>query len=253
MAGASARLIMAALPSAARVKGDWLVPCPRRQLTTPQPWRSAPPAIPPCCALMALEEHGVKPHAGDVLVTGAAGGVGSIAIVLSPARLSRSSPRPAGSPRSRPEGARRRRGHRPQRICSSPVKPLAKARWAGAVDAVGSTTLANVLSQIDYGGTVAACGLAQGMDLPTSVAPFILRGVKLIGINSVTCPTARRRRAWSAARRRSRSEEARRDHQPCEARRRAADRRGHRRRQGARPRRGRSVRAPPGTATACCG
>ena len=115
----------------------------------------------------------------------------------SPGSAIASWPRPAGSPRSTFCSSLGAAAVIDRSEFAGPVKPLAKSRFAGAVDSVGSTTLANVLSQIDYGGTVAACGLAQGMDLPASVAPFILRGVKLIGINSVMCPTARRRRAWS--------------------------------------------------------
>ena len=151
--------------------------------------------------VMALEDEGVKPADGDVLVTGAAGGVGSIAIVISRSSASRSWPRPGGSRRpitSRSLGAATVID---RKEFDTPVKPLAKARWAAAVDAVGSVTLANVLSQTNPEGTVAACGLAQGMDLPTSVAPFILRGVKLIGVNSVTCPLAAPHRSLAPPRR----------------------------------------------------
>ncbi len=148
-------------------------------------------------AVTALEDHGVLPASGDVLVTGAAGGVGSIAIALLAGlgyRVVASTGRLTEEPYLRSLGA----SHVVDRSeFAGPVKPLAKARFAGAIDSVGSTTLANVLSQINYGGAVAACGLAQGMDLPTSVAPFILRAVTLAGINSVMCPTDRRERAWS--------------------------------------------------------
>jgi acrylyl-CoA reductase (NADPH) len=148
-------------------------------------------------AVMALEEHGLEPRSGDVLVTGAAGGVGSIAVVLLAGlgyRVVASTGRLAEEPYLRSLGAA---AVVDRSEFSGPVKPLARSRFAGAVDSVGSTTLANVLSQIDYGGAVAACGLAQGMDLPTFVAPFILRAVTLAGIDSVMCPTARRERAWS--------------------------------------------------------
>jgi acrylyl-CoA reductase (NADPH) len=146
--------------------------------------------------VMALEHEGVKPSDGEVLVTGAAGGVGSIAIALL-ARLGFKVVASTG----RPEESDYLKGLGAATVINrkefdTPVKPLAKARWAAAVDAVGSVTLANVLSQTNPEGTVAACGLAQGMDLPTSVAPFILRGVKLIGVNSVTCPLPRRIEAW---------------------------------------------------------
>jgi len=132
-----------------------------------------------------------------VLVTGAAGGVGSIAVVLLAGlgyRVVASTGRLAEEPYLRSLGAA---AVVDRSEFAGPVKPLARSRFAGAVDSVGSTTLANLLSQINYGGAVAACGLAQGMDLPTFVAPFILRAVTLAGIDSVMCPTARRERAWS--------------------------------------------------------
>jgi acrylyl-CoA reductase (NADPH) len=147
--------------------------------------------------IIALERQGVRPENGEILVTGAAGGVGSIAIAV----LAKLGYRVAAST-GRPEEEAFLKGLGASVIIdrnefSGPVKALGKTRWAGAVDAVGSTTLANVLSQILPEGTVAACGLAQGMDLPASVAPFILRGVKLIGINSVTAALTRRVEAWS--------------------------------------------------------
>jgi acrylyl-CoA reductase (NADPH) len=146
--------------------------------------------------VMALEHEGVKPADGDVLVTGAAGGVGSIAIAVLAKlgfKVVASTGRLEETDYLKSLGAV---SVIDRKEFDTPPKPLAKARWAGAVDAVGSVTLANVLSQTHPEGTVAACGLAQGMDLPTSVAPFILRGVKLIGVNSVTCPKARRVEAW---------------------------------------------------------
>jgi acrylyl-CoA reductase (NADPH) len=180
----------------ARVKGDWLVKMPdaldsRRAMAIGTAGYTA------MLAVTALEDHGVLPASGDVLVTGAAGGVGSIAIVLLAGlgyRVVASTGRLSEEPYLRSLGAARIVD---RSEFAGPVKPLAKARFAGAIDSVGSTTLANVLSQIDYGGAVAACGLAQGMDLPSSVAPFILRAVTLAGIDSVMCPTHRRERAWS--------------------------------------------------------
>jgi acrylyl-CoA reductase (NADPH) len=179
----------------ARVPGHWLVPLPAN-MTTAEAMAVGTAGYTAMLCILALEQHDVKPESGEILVTGAAGGVGSIAIAL----LSKlgytvvaSTGRMSEEPFLTDLGAARVID---RNEFATPVKPLAKARWAGAVDAVGSTTLANVLSQMMPEATVAACGLAQGMDLPTSVAPFILRGVKLIGINSVTCPLARRHEAW---------------------------------------------------------
>lgn len=147
--------------------------------------------------VLALEDHGLAPDAGDVLVTGAAGGVGSVAIMLLSAlgyTVVASSGRPQLEAYLRDLGA----GSVIDRaLLSEPGKPFQKERWAGAVDSIGSHTLANVLAQIRYGGTVSACGLAGGNDLPASVLPFILRAVKLIGIDSVMAPQAVRERAWS--------------------------------------------------------
>ena len=146
--------------------------------------------------VMALEEQGVKPEQGEILVTGAAGGVGSVSVAL----LSKLGFKVVASTgRMEEEAFLKMLGVISvvsRNEFNGPVKALAKTRWAGAIDSVGSTTLANVISQIIPEGTVAACGLAQGMDLPGSVAPFILRGVRLIGINSVTTPKARRILAW---------------------------------------------------------
>jgi acrylyl-CoA reductase (NADPH) len=180
----------------ARVMGDWLVKMPEI-LDSSRAMAIGTAGYTAMLAVTALEDHGVLPASGDVLVTGAAGGVGSIAIVLLAGlgyRVVASTGRLTEEPYLRSLGA----SHVVDRSeFAGPVKPLAKARFAGAIDSVGSTTLANVLSQINYGGAVAACGLAQGMDLPTSVAPFILRAVTLAGIDSVMCPTDRRERAWS--------------------------------------------------------
>ncbi len=180
----------------ARVKGDWLVAVPDT-MTTAQTMAIGTAGYTAMLCIIALERQGVKPEDGEILVTGAAGGVGSIAIAV----LSKLGYKVAAST-GRPEEEAFLKSLGASTIIdrkefSGPVKALAKARFAGAVDAVGSTTLANVLSQILPEGAVAACGLAQGMDLPASVAPFILRGVKLIGINSVTAALTRRVEAWS--------------------------------------------------------
>ena len=147
-------------------------------------------------AVMALDRHGLSPARGPIAVTGAAGGVGSVAIALL-AKLGFAVHAVTG----RPQEADFLKGLGAAEIVerkelAGPAKPLAKERWAGGIDAVGSTTLANLLSMIRYGGAAAACGLAGGMDLPASVAPFILRGVCLYGIDSVMCPLDRRREAW---------------------------------------------------------
>jgi acrylyl-CoA reductase (NADPH) len=147
-------------------------------------------------AVMALERAGMTPSRGPVIVTGAAGGVGSVAIAIL-AKLGFTVIASTG----RPSEADYLKGLGATEIIdrkelAGPARPLAKERWAGGVDAVGSTTLANVLSMTRYGGAVAACGLAGGMDLPGSVAPFILRGVSLLGIDSVMCPSELRQQAW---------------------------------------------------------
>jgi acrylyl-CoA reductase (NADPH) len=179
----------------ARVKGDWLVALP--------PGISARAAMAigtagytAMLAVMALEHHGLKPASGPLLVTGAAGGVGSVAVAIL-ARLGFQVTASTG--RLQEADYLRRLGASDiidRKELAGPPRPLAKERWAGAIDVVGSTTLANVLSMIRYRGAVAACGLAGGMDLPASVAPFILRGVCLLGIDSVMRPLADRRAAW---------------------------------------------------------
>ena len=179
----------------ARVKGDWLVRLPQ-SMSAREAMAIGTAGYTAMLAVMALERAGVTPAHGPVLVTGAAGGVGSVAIALL-AKLGyaviASTGRPAEAAYLRKLGA----GEVIERQeLTAPPRPLGKERWAGAVDAVGSTTLANVLSMTRYGGAVAACGLAGGMDLPTSVAPFILRGVSLIGIDSVMCPLTIRQQAW---------------------------------------------------------
>ena len=179
----------------ARVKGDWLVRLPQ-SMSTRQAMAIGTAGYTAMLAVMALERAGVAPARGAVVVTGAAGGVGSVAIALL-AKLGytviASTGRPAESDYLNGLGATE---VIERKELTGPVRPLSKERWAGGIDAVGSTTLANVLSMTRYGGAVAACGLAGGTDLPTSVAPFILRGVSLIGIDSVMCPLAMRQQAW---------------------------------------------------------
>jgi acrylyl-CoA reductase (NADPH) len=146
--------------------------------------------------VMALERHGLASQRGPVIVTGAAGGVGSVAVALM-AKLGRhviaSTGRPQEADYLKSLGAAEVID---RAELSGPAKPLAKERWAAGIDTVGSTTLANVLAMTRYSGAIAACGLAGGMDLPASVAPFILRGVSLLGVDSVMCPLALRRTAW---------------------------------------------------------
>jgi acrylyl-CoA reductase (NADPH) len=180
----------------ARVKGDWLVKMPP-QFTPAQCMAIGTAGYTAMLCVLALERHGVKPAHGPVLVTGAAGGVGSVAIALL-ARLgyqvSAATGRVAQADYLKALGANEIID---RAELASPARPLAKERWAGTVDAVGGHTLANALSMTKYGGTLAACGLAGGMELATSVAPFILRGVTLAGIDSVMAPMALRIEAWN--------------------------------------------------------
>ena len=180
----------------ARVKGDWLVKMPAG-MTAAHAMAIGTAGYTSMLCVMALEDAGITPDSGEILVTGAAGGVGSVAIaILSKLGYSVT----ASTGRVSEEAFLKGLGASSivdREEFNTPPKPLAKSRWAGCVDVVGSTTLANVLSQMNYGGAVAACGLAQGMDLPASVAPFILRGVKLLGIDSVMCPKPRREQAWA--------------------------------------------------------
>ena len=179
----------------ARVKGDWLVPLPKT-MSAREAMAIGTAGYTAMLAVMALERHGLTPQNGPIAVTGAAGGVGSVAIAILARRGFA-----VHAVTGRTQEADYLKGLGAAEIVdrkelAGPAKPLAKERWAGAVDAVGSTTLANLLSMTRYGGAVAACGLAGGMDLPASVAPFILRGVCLYGIDSVMCPIERRRDAW---------------------------------------------------------
>jgi acrylyl-CoA reductase (NADPH) len=180
----------------ARVKGDWLVALPKG-MSTRQAMAIGTAGFTAMLAVLALQKHGLTPKHGPVVVTGAAGGVGSVAtavlsklgyhVIASTGRMSET-------------GYLRDLGAAEvidRNELSGAPKPLAKERWAGGIDSVGSTTLANILSMTKYQGAIAACGLAAGMDLPTSVAPFILRGVCLLGIDSVMCPIELRKAAWS--------------------------------------------------------
>jgi len=179
----------------ARVNGDWLVKLPAG-LTRAEAMAIGTAGFTAMLALMAIERHDLAPSAGPALVTGAAGGVGSMAISLFGGkgwRVIASTGRASEAPYLKTLGADEVID---RATLSAPGKPLGKEQWAAAVDSVGSTTLANVLSQTRYGGAVASCGLAGGIDLPASVAPFILRGVSLLGVDSVHCPTERRLEAW---------------------------------------------------------
>jgi len=180
----------------ARVKGDWLVRLPAG-MSTRDAMAIGTAGFTAMLAVLALEKHGLSPKDGAMVVSGAAGGVGSVAtavlsklgyhVIASTGRMSEAAylkDLGAADVIDRSE-------------LSGPAKPLAKERWAGGVDSVGSTTLANILSMTKYRGAIAACGLAAGMDLPSSVAPFILRSVCLLGIDSVMCPIELRKDAWS--------------------------------------------------------
>jgi acrylyl-CoA reductase (NADPH) len=180
----------------ARVKGDWLVRLPEG-MSTREAMAIGTAGYTAMLSVLALEQYGLTPQHGPIVVTGAAGGVGSVAtavlsklgyhVIASTGRVSEAAYlKSLGATEVIDRGE-----------LAGPAKPLAKERWAGGIDSVGSTTLANLLSMTKYGGAIAACGLAAGMDLPSSVAPFILRGVCLLGIDSVMCPIERRKVAWS--------------------------------------------------------
>jgi acrylyl-CoA reductase (NADPH) len=180
----------------ARVKGEWLVKLPSG-LSRAQAMAIGTAGYTAMLCVMALERQGVKPEQGPVVVTGAAGGVGSIAISLLASTgwtVIASTGRPAETGYLHELGA-----HEiiDRATLSAPGRPLGKERWAAGIDSVGSHTLANVLAQTRYGGAVAACGLAGGADMPGTVMPFILRGVQLIGVDSVNCPMQRRVEAWA--------------------------------------------------------
>jgi acrylyl-CoA reductase (NADPH) len=179
----------------ARVKGDWLVKLPEG-ISTREAMAIGTAGYTAMLSVMALEDHGLKPASGPVVVTGAAGGVGSVATAI----LSKLGFHVIASTGRASEADYLKHLGAAEIVdraeLSAAPRPLNKERWAGGVDSVGSTTLANLLSMTSYGGAIAACGLAAGMDLPASVAPFILRGVCLLGIDSVMCPLPRRRQAW---------------------------------------------------------
>jgi acrylyl-CoA reductase (NADPH) len=179
----------------ARVKSNWLVGLPPRN-SARGAMAIGTAGYTAMLAVMALERHGVTPRHGPVIVTGAAGGVGSVAVALL-AKLGfaviASTGRPIEADYLRNLGARE---IIERKELVGAAKPLGQERWAGGIDTVGSTTLANIVSMTRYGGAVAACGLAGGMDFPATVAPFILRGVSLIGVDSVMCRLERRREAW---------------------------------------------------------
>jgi acrylyl-CoA reductase (NADPH) len=184
------------LAQKARLRGDWLVRLPEG-MTTRQAMAIGTAGYTAMLCAMALEQQGVTPDRGEVLVTGATGGVGSVAVAIMAQRgyrvvASTGKPQEAEYLKKLGAGEVIERG-----TLAGAGKPLQKERWAGVIDAVGSHTLANAVAQTMAEGVVAACGLAQGMDFPTTVAPFILRGVTLCGINSVTAPRERRERAWA--------------------------------------------------------
>ncbi|MEO8544784.1 MAG: MDR family oxidoreductase [Burkholderiaceae bacterium] len=183
------------LAQMARLKGQWLVRLPEA-FTARQAMAIGTAGYTAMLCVLALEDHGVTPASGDILVTGATGGVGSVAVAIL-GRLGYSVVAATG--KASEEAYLKALGASAivaRAELASVGKPMQKERWAGVVDAVGSFTLANALAQTRYGGVVAACGLAQGSDLPTTVLPFILRGVTLAGIDSVMAPLQRRQRAW---------------------------------------------------------
>jgi acrylyl-CoA reductase (NADPH) len=180
----------------ARVPASFLVRRPDG-LTAKQTMAIGTAGFTAMLAVIALEKHGLTPAAGDVLVTGAAGGVGSIAVSLLAAlgyRVAASTGRPELREYLEGLGAAELIGR--AALAAKPSRPLDRERWAGAIDAVGGMTLATVLTQLNYRASVAACGLAGGSDLPATVIPFLLRGVNLLGIDSVMCPRAERIEAW---------------------------------------------------------
>jgi len=184
------------LAQRARLQGDWLVHLPPT-LTERQAMAIGTAGYTAMLCVMAIEAHGVRPGDGEVLVTGATGGVGSVAVAI----LAGLGYRVVAATGKSQEAAYLHTLGAQQVIdraeLASAGKPLQKERWAAVVDVVGSHTLANALAQTRYGGVVAACGLAQGADLPTTVMPFILRGVSLVGIDSVMAPLAKRQAAWN--------------------------------------------------------
>jgi acrylyl-CoA reductase (NADPH) len=186
---------MGCLAQRARLKGDWLIPR-LRGMSARTAMAIGTAGYTAMLSAMALQQQGVSKDSGDILVTGASGGVGSVAIAILSGwgyRVIASTGKLAEADYLKALGAAEVID---RAELSAPGKPLQKERWAGVIDSVGSHTLANAVAQTRYGGTVTACGLAQGMDFPASVAPFILRSVKLIGIDSVMAPQAKRIAAW---------------------------------------------------------
>ncbi len=180
----------------ARVKGDWLVPLPAG-MTAAQSMAIGTAGLTAMLCVLALEKHGLAPAHGPAVVTGAAGGVGSVATALLAGlgwHVIASTGRAGEAEYLKGLGAAEIVD---RAELSAPGKPMGKERWAAGIDSVGSTTLANLLAQTKYAGAIAACGLAGGRDLPATVAPFILRGVALLGVDSVMCPKARRLEAWA--------------------------------------------------------
>ncbi|WP_028878225.1 MDR family oxidoreductase [Terasakiella pusilla] len=180
----------------ARVSGDWLVALPDG-LSTKQAMSVGTAGFTAMLGVMALEDHGLTPDQGEVLVTGAAGGVGSVAVAI----LHQLGYKVAGSTgRADTHDYLKELGVSTlvarEELAETSKRPLEKERWAGCIDAVGGTTLARVLAQLKYGASAAAIGLAGGNDLPATVIPFLLRGVNLLGIDSVMCPKEKRVRAW---------------------------------------------------------
>jgi len=183
------------LAQKARLNGDWLVPLPSA-FTPQQAMAIGTAGYTAMLCVLALERHGVRPQDGEILVTGAAGGVGSVAVAVL-AKLGYTVVAATGRPQDADYlNALGAAEVVDRAVFSAPGKPLGRERWAGAVDVVGSHVLANVCATMKYRGVVTACGLAAGMDLPATVAPFILRGVTLAGIDSVMCPRAERLVAW---------------------------------------------------------
>jgi len=183
------------LAEKARLRGDWLVRLPS-SFTPRQAMAIGTAGYTAMLCVMALEDHGLSPDRGEVLVTGATGGVGSVAVAL----LAKLGYQVVAATGKSSEAAYLKTlgasAVLERASLATPGKPLQKERWAGVIDALGSHSLANALAQTRYGGVVAACGLAQGLDLPSSVMPFILRGVSLLGVDSVMAPLALRQRAW---------------------------------------------------------
>ncbi len=181
----------------ARVKGDWLVGLPMG-MTARQAMAIGTAGFTSMLAVMALEEHGIGPASGEVLVTGAAGGVGSVAVSI----LAKLGYKVAASTgRAETHEYLKKLGASAiierSTIEKLPAKPLESERWAGCIDSVGGSTMANVLASLKYHGVIASCGLAGGTKLETTVIPFLLRGASILGIDSVMCPIARREKAWA--------------------------------------------------------